>query len=70
MDDPNLTDRKLPCNPTRSYRSQAPLRVIGEVLAWQGHAQAALKAMKDNLERLRQLGVETIDDRAPNVLTA
>jgi hypothetical protein len=36
-DDPNLTDKKYPGNPTKSYRSRNPLRVIGEVTDWQGH---------------------------------
>ena len=62
MDDPNLTDRKFPGNPTRSYRSRDPLRVIGERTEWQGHAPEVLQAMKDNLERLKQQGIEAIDD--------
>jgi len=62
MDDPNLTDKKYPGNPTKSYRSREPLRVTGEVTDWQGHSPEALKAMKDNIERLRQLGVEAIED--------
>jgi hypothetical protein len=61
-DDPNLTDKKFPGNPTKSYRSRNPLRVMGEVTAWQGHSPEQLKAMKDNLERLRQLGIEAIED--------
>ena len=36
-DDPNLTDKKYPGNPTKSYRSREPLRVTGEVTHWQGH---------------------------------
>jgi Rifampin ADP-ribosyl transferase len=62
MDDPNLTDTKYPGNPTKSYRSREPLRVVGEVTDWQGHSPEALKAMKGHIERLRQLGVEAIDD--------
>jgi len=62
MDDPNLTDKKFPGNPTKSYRSKEPLRVTGEVKDWQGHSPEALKAMKDNVERLRLLGVEAIED--------
>ena len=62
MDDPNLTDKKYPGNPTKSYRSREPLRVTGEVTDWQGHSPEVLKAMKDNLERLKRLGVEAIDD--------
>jgi hypothetical protein len=61
-DDPNLTDKKYPGNPTKSYRSRDPLRVTGEVTDWQGHSLEKLKAMKDNLERLRRLGVEAIED--------
>ncbi len=60
-DDPNLTDKKFPGNPTKSYRSREPLRVTGEVRGWHGHSPEALKTMKDNLERLRQQGAEPID---------
>ncbi len=62
MDDPNLTDKKYPGNPTKSYRSRQPLRVVGEITEWQGHSPERLQAMKDHIERLRQLGVEAIDD--------
>ncbi len=62
MDDPNLTDKKYPGNPTKSYRSREPLRVIGECTEWQGHAPDVLRAMKDKVEQLRQLGIEAIDD--------
>ncbi len=61
-DDPNLTDQKYPGNPTLSYRSKSPLRVLGEVIDWQGHSAEELKNMKDSLERLRQRGVEAIED--------
>jgi rifampin ADP-ribosylating transferase len=61
-DDPNLTDRKFPGNPTKSYRSRNPFRVIGEVADWQGHSPERLKEMHDHLENLRQRGVEAIDD--------
>jgi hypothetical protein len=61
-DDPNLTDKKYPGNPTKSYRTRDPLRVTGEVTVWQGHSPEELKAMKDHLERLRRLGVEAIED--------
>ncbi|MBZ0113656.1 MAG: NAD(+)--rifampin ADP-ribosyltransferase [Thermoanaerobaculia bacterium] len=59
-DDPNLTDKKFPGNPTRSYRSRDPLRVTGEIVDWQGHAPEQLQAMRDHLERLERLGVEAI----------
>ena len=61
-DDPNLTDKKFPGNPTKSYRSLSPFRVIGEVTDWQGHSPEQLKTMKDSLERLKQLGIEAIED--------
>lgn len=61
-DDPNLTDKKFPGNPTKSYRTQSPVRVIGEVKEWEGHSPEQLKAMKDHLDRLKQLGIEAIED--------
>lgn len=61
-DDPNLTDKKFPGNPTKSYRTRDPLRVTGEITDWKGHSPEQLKAMKDNLERLRELGIEAIED--------
>ena len=61
VDDPNLTDKKFPGNPTKSYRSQQPLRVVGEVRSWQSHPHEQLQAMRDTLERLRQQGIEAID---------
>ena len=61
-DDPNLTDRKYPGNPTKSYRTRDPIRVTGEVTDWEGHSPEELKAMKDHLDRLKQLGVEAIED--------
>jgi hypothetical protein len=61
-DDPNLTDKKFPGNPTKSYRTRDPLRVTGEVKEWQGHSAEQLKAMKDHLERLKELGIEAIED--------
>lgn len=62
VDDPNLTNKRFPGNPTKSYRSREPLRVLSEVTEWQGHSPEKLKAMKDHLEHLKQLGVEAVDD--------
>ena len=62
VDDPNLTDKKFPGNPTKSYRSKQPVRVIGEVVEWQGHSPEQLKTMTEHLERLKQLGIEAVDD--------
>ncbi|UYZ59815.1 NAD(+)--rifampin ADP-ribosyltransferase [Hymenobacter latericus] len=61
-DDPNLTDKKFPGNPTKSYRTQHPLRVVGEVTDWQGHSPEQLNAMKAHLERLKEQGIEAIED--------
>lgn len=61
-DDPNLTDKKFPGNPTKSYRSLQPLRVIDEINEWQGHSPEQLKLMKNHLEQLKQLGIEAIED--------
>ena len=61
-DDPNLTDKKFPGNPTKSYRSRHALRVISEVKDWQGHPAEQLRAMKDHLEKLKQQGIEAIED--------
>ncbi len=61
-DDPNLTDKKFPGNPTKSYRSQYPFKVIGEVTEWEEHSPEQLKTMKEHLERLKQQGIEAIED--------
>ncbi len=61
-DDPNLTDKKFPGNPTRSYRTREPLRVLGEVLDWEGHSPEMLQDMRDHLEELRRLGIEAINE--------
>lgn len=62
VDDPNLTDKKFPGNPTKSYRSKESLRVLGEVAEWQGHSPEQLKTMHDHLARLKQQGIEAVDD--------
>ena len=61
-DDPNLTDKKFPGNPTESYRSRGPLRVVGEVTDWQGHSPEQLEAMKTGLARLEAEGRNHIID--------
>lgn len=60
-DDPNLTDRKFPGNPTLSFRCRDPLRVVAEVTGWQSHAPDRLQQMKDNVARARASGAEIID---------
>lgn len=61
-DDPNLTDKKFPGNPTRSYRTQHPVRVVGEILGWESHAPEVLQSMRNRLEELKRLGIEAIND--------
>jgi len=61
VDDPNLTDKKFPGNPTLSYRSRDPLRIIAEVTKWQGHPPERLQQMKDGLARLKAEGADIID---------
>ena len=53
-DDPNVTDKKFPGNPTRSYRSSAPLRVIGEVTDWTRQTPEALQTWRERLAALRE----------------
>jgi rifampin ADP-ribosylating transferase len=62
QDDPNLTDKKFPGNPTRSYRSRNPLRIIGEIRDWEPHTREQLQQMKDGLARLRAEGTDVIID--------
>lgn len=61
VDDPNLTDKKFPGNPTRSYRSRQPLRVVGEMTDWQGHPPEQLQQMMENVARLMAEGAAIID---------
>ncbi|NJL81432.1 MAG: NAD(+)--rifampin ADP-ribosyltransferase [Richelia sp. SM2_1_7] len=61
-DDPDLTDRKFPGNPTKSYRSLFPFKVVGEVTIWQGHSLEQVKTMKDGLARLKEQGIESLND--------
>lgn len=60
--DPNLTDKRFPGNPTRSYRTRQPLRVVGEVLDWEGHPPDVLQAMRDHVAELKRQGVEAINE--------
>ena len=61
-DDPDLTDKKFPGNPTKSYRSTHPFRVVGEVANWQGHPAEQVKVMKEHLERLKEQGIDSLND--------
>ncbi len=61
-DDPDLTNRKFAGNPSQSYRSKAPFRVVGEVSHWQGHPTAQVEAMKAALAKLKAEGVHSLND--------
>ena len=61
-DDPNLTNKRFPGNPTKSYRSRDPFRIIGEITQWTGHSPERLKEMHDHLEKLKQSGAEPIEE--------
>ena len=61
-DDPDLTDKKFPGNPTRSYRSTHPFKVVGEVTHWQGHPEEQVRTMKDHLEQLKERGINSLND--------
>ena len=61
-DDPDLTDKKFPGNATKSYRSTHPFRVVGEVTNWHGHATEQVKMMKDHLEKLKEQGIDSLND--------
>ncbi|MGD9794655.1 MAG: NAD(+)--rifampin ADP-ribosyltransferase [Acidimicrobiia bacterium] len=61
-DDPNVTNKKFPGNITQSYRTRDPLRVVAEVENWEGHAPEVLSAMLENLARLREQGLDVIED--------
>ena len=61
-DDPNLTDKKFPGNPTRSFRSREPVRVVGELVDWVGHSPEKLEAMRASLEALQRNETAQIED--------
>ncbi len=61
-DDPNLTNKRFPGNPTMSYRTREPLRIVGAVEDWQGHAEEAIRGMLDSLRELKRRGLAIIED--------
>ena len=50
-DDPDLTDKKFPGNPTKSYRSTHPFKVVGEVTVWQNHSAEQVANMKNGIAK-------------------
>ena len=61
-DDPNVTDKKFPGNPTQSFRSREPLRVVGELVDWVGHSPERLQAMRGGLSALKRQAAAQIED--------
>lgn len=61
-DDPNVTDKKFPGNPTRSYRTREPVRVIGELHDWTGHSPERIRMMREGLDALARSGANVIYD--------
>lgn len=61
-DDPNVTDKRFPGNPTQSFRSRAPVRVVGELAGWVGHPTEKQQAMRDGIEALKRRGAARIED--------
>lgn len=61
-DDPNVTDKRFPGNPTRSYRTAEPLRVVEEVSDWEPHPPERLAEMRRHLAELERQGIEPIEE--------
>ena len=61
-DDPNVTDKRFPGNPTRSYRTTAPVRVVEEVHGWQPPPAELVERLHASMAELRELGIEAMDD--------
>jgi hypothetical protein len=61
-DDPNLTDRRFPGNPTMSYRSKHPFKVVGEIKIWKSHSSEQIRTMKEGLKKLKEQGIGAIED--------
>ncbi|WP_284139616.1 MULTISPECIES: NAD(+)--rifampin ADP-ribosyltransferase [unclassified Virgibacillus] len=60
--DPNVTDKRFPGNPTRSYRSKSPLKIVAELGYWERHSDAEINNMLKSLTKLREQGNAVIYD--------
>ncbi|CAG9622702.1 NAD(+)--rifampin ADP-ribosyltransferase [Sutcliffiella rhizosphaerae] len=60
--DPNLTDKRFPGNPTRSYRSETPLKIIAELSSWERHSDEEINHMLKSLQKLSEQGKNVIYD--------
>jgi rifampin ADP-ribosylating transferase len=61
-DDPNVTDKRFPGNPTRSYRTTEPVRIVAEVTGWTRPPAEMIKHMRERMAELAELGIEAMDD--------
>ncbi|NKE04085.1 NAD(+)--rifampin ADP-ribosyltransferase [Mesobacillus selenatarsenatis] len=59
---PNLTDKKFPGNPTRSYRSKSPLKIVAELSSWERHSDEEINHMLTFLKKVREQGKAVIYD--------
>ncbi|MEK4849051.1 NAD(+)--rifampin ADP-ribosyltransferase [Paenibacillus sp. FSL H7-0756] len=60
--DPNLTDKRFPGNPTRSYRSKSPLKILAELSSWERHSDEEINHMLLSLKKLTEEGKNVIYD--------
>ncbi|MBB4826394.1 rifampin ADP-ribosylating transferase [Sporosarcina luteola] len=60
--DPNLTDKRFPGNPTRSYRSTSPLKIVAELGSWERHSEEQINHMVTSLQKLSEEGKNVIYD--------
>lgn len=61
-DDPNVTDKRFPGNPTLSYRTREPVTVVAEVIGWEPHPADDVRIMRERVAELARQGIEAIDD--------
>ncbi len=60
--DPNVTDKRFPGNPTRSYRSKSPLKIVAELGSWERHSDEEINQMRTSLKKLSEQGKNVIYD--------
>ena len=61
-DDPNVTDKKFPGNPTSSYRSTEPLKIVAELASWESHSKEEISQRVAGIKQLRSEGLDVIED--------
>jgi hypothetical protein len=60
--DPNLTDKKFPGNPTNSFRAREGFKVVAEVTGWEGHPPEEIKAAREKIDLDLKNGAPIIED--------